>query len=330
MLPAESCDLIFNADVYHHFEFPDRTLESIFTALKPGGRLAVLDFERIPGDSSEWTLGHVRAGKATCGRRSRPPGSTSSTNWTCRDWRTTTCIVFGKPVAGLALRNDSRHGRQNGRRGESDRETTGFGRPAFAAVTAASMVGAGGLDDQRLLAGGAGHAGAGAAGRWVVGGLIALCGAAAYGGLVRRCAAAGGEYLFLARASIRWRGFWRGGSPCGGLHRSRGVGGGGLRAIPPAVAAGGGGREPRRSIGAAPCCCAGPYTPERGRRDADANGLGRRETGPAGGVLGFAVVQFAPRPVRGRAADSRRPPAERPGRLGIRSTRGRSSWCGFP
>ena len=63
MLPAESCDLIFNSDTYHHFEFPARTLASIREALKPGGRLAVLDFERVPGVSREWVLGHVRAGK---------------------------------------------------------------------------------------------------------------------------------------------------------------------------------------------------------------------------------------------------------------------------
>ena len=63
MLPADSCDLVFSSDAYHHFEFPGRTLDSILRALKPGGRLAVLDFERIPGVSSDWVLGHVRAGK---------------------------------------------------------------------------------------------------------------------------------------------------------------------------------------------------------------------------------------------------------------------------
>ena len=31
--------------------------------LRPGGRLVVVDFERIEGVSSEWLLGHVRAGK---------------------------------------------------------------------------------------------------------------------------------------------------------------------------------------------------------------------------------------------------------------------------
>ncbi len=34
---------------------------------------------------------------------------------------------------------------------------------------------------------------------WAVGGLIALCGAISYGGLVRRMAVSGGEYLFLSR-----------------------------------------------------------------------------------------------------------------------------------
>ena len=34
---------------------------------------------------------------------------------------------------------------------------------------------------------------------WFVGGLVALCGAVAYGGLVRRLPKSGGEYLYLSR-----------------------------------------------------------------------------------------------------------------------------------
>lgn len=62
-LPPESIDLTFICDTYHHFEFPEQTLKSIHRALRPGGTLVVVDFERLPGKSREWLLNHVRAGK---------------------------------------------------------------------------------------------------------------------------------------------------------------------------------------------------------------------------------------------------------------------------
>ena len=64
-LPADSVDIVFTSDVYHHFEQVAATLASIRRALKPGGRFIVVDFERIPGISSQSTLDHVRAGKET-------------------------------------------------------------------------------------------------------------------------------------------------------------------------------------------------------------------------------------------------------------------------
>ncbi|HEY1186103.1 MAG TPA: hypothetical protein VGE74_00540, partial [Gemmata sp.] len=48
---------------YHHFEFPERTLLSLHRAVKPGGRVVVIDFHRVPGKSSAWALKHVRAGQ---------------------------------------------------------------------------------------------------------------------------------------------------------------------------------------------------------------------------------------------------------------------------
>jgi SAM-dependent methyltransferase len=62
-LPADSVDVMLVCDTYHHFEFPHSTGASLLHALRPGGRLVVVDFERIEGVSTDWVLGHVRAGK---------------------------------------------------------------------------------------------------------------------------------------------------------------------------------------------------------------------------------------------------------------------------
>lgn len=62
-LSESSVDLAFVCDAYHHFEDPKAMLASIRKALRPGGTLVLIDFERIPGVSPEWILKHVRGGK---------------------------------------------------------------------------------------------------------------------------------------------------------------------------------------------------------------------------------------------------------------------------
>ena len=62
-LPPDSVDVAFICDTYHHFEFPQKTMTSLLRALKPGGRVIVIDFKRIEGESSDWTMDHVRAGQ---------------------------------------------------------------------------------------------------------------------------------------------------------------------------------------------------------------------------------------------------------------------------
>ncbi len=68
MLPPQSIDLAFVSATYHHFEFPHQTLTSIRRALRPGGRLIVIDFRRQVGKSSPWILNHVRAGQSVVTR----------------------------------------------------------------------------------------------------------------------------------------------------------------------------------------------------------------------------------------------------------------------
>src|SRR4051794_13703294 len=62
-LPKNPVDVVFICDTYHHFEFPERTLHSIHEALRPGGQLILIDFHRVEGKSSQFVLGHVRAGQ---------------------------------------------------------------------------------------------------------------------------------------------------------------------------------------------------------------------------------------------------------------------------
>jgi ubiquinone/menaquinone biosynthesis C-methylase UbiE len=62
-LPPNSVDLVFICDTYHHFEFPTKTMQSAFQALKPGGRVVLIDFRRVEGQSTDWVLTHVRAGQ---------------------------------------------------------------------------------------------------------------------------------------------------------------------------------------------------------------------------------------------------------------------------
>jgi len=57
-LKPASVDVVFNSDVYHHFEYPMTMNASIRRALKPGGRLYVLELEKTTAQAA-----HVRAPK---------------------------------------------------------------------------------------------------------------------------------------------------------------------------------------------------------------------------------------------------------------------------
>jgi ubiquinone/menaquinone biosynthesis C-methylase UbiE len=62
-LAANSIDVAFLCDAYHHFEYPRNMNASLFKALRPGGTLVLIDFRRVAGQSPQWVLEHVRAGE---------------------------------------------------------------------------------------------------------------------------------------------------------------------------------------------------------------------------------------------------------------------------
>jgi FkbM family methyltransferase len=64
-LPPRSVDIAFICDTYHHFEYPYKTMASLRRALKPSGRVVVVDFRKIEGVTREWVMNHVRAGQQT-------------------------------------------------------------------------------------------------------------------------------------------------------------------------------------------------------------------------------------------------------------------------
>jgi ubiquinone/menaquinone biosynthesis C-methylase UbiE len=96
-LPAASVDLAFVCDTYHHFEYPRSTLSSLYSAIRPGGSLVILDFERIPGESAEWVMGHVRAGKEVFRREIESAGFRFEREVTVEGLRENYVLRFRRP-----------------------------------------------------------------------------------------------------------------------------------------------------------------------------------------------------------------------------------------
>jgi ubiquinone/menaquinone biosynthesis C-methylase UbiE len=64
-LPAGAADLVIVLDAYHHFDYPERMLAGIKRALRPGGRLAIIEYHKKRGAmevNPDFALTHIRAG----------------------------------------------------------------------------------------------------------------------------------------------------------------------------------------------------------------------------------------------------------------------------
>jgi len=102
-LPAESLDAALVVNAYHEMRDYDAMLAALFRALKPGGRLAIIDATIEPGDDHDsYFRRHripeevVREDAARAGFRflGRRPGFTRS-----RDDRLFYFLVFERPVS---------------------------------------------------------------------------------------------------------------------------------------------------------------------------------------------------------------------------------------
>jgi ubiquinone/menaquinone biosynthesis C-methylase UbiE len=67
-LDTAFADLIFILDAYHHFEYPEEMLSRIRRALKPGGKLAIIDYYKRPGamanPNPNFAVSHIRLDEA--------------------------------------------------------------------------------------------------------------------------------------------------------------------------------------------------------------------------------------------------------------------------
>ncbi|MFQ5661242.1 MAG: class I SAM-dependent methyltransferase [Gammaproteobacteria bacterium] len=62
-LPAHSVDVVYISDAYHHFVYYQEMLASIYSALRPGGQLFIVEYDKRPGVSREWLIHHIRGTK---------------------------------------------------------------------------------------------------------------------------------------------------------------------------------------------------------------------------------------------------------------------------
>ncbi|WP_231956404.1 class I SAM-dependent methyltransferase [Posidoniimonas polymericola] len=99
-MPFAEVDCLFVCDVYHHFEYPQVTDAALLRAVKPGGRLILVDFDRVEGESSDFVMGHVRAGKEVFRRELEEAGFVFVGEKSIDGLSENYCLEFRRPEDG--------------------------------------------------------------------------------------------------------------------------------------------------------------------------------------------------------------------------------------
>ena len=115
-LPAGSAGLVVVLDAYHHFDYPERMLDAIKRALRPGGRLAIVEYHKKRGamevDDPDFALNHIRASVEQVTREIETAGfkllwlvSThpASSTLPCSNYRRSACASFPLESASSSL-----------------------------------------------------------------------------------------------------------------------------------------------------------------------------------------------------------------------------------
>jgi ubiquinone/menaquinone biosynthesis C-methylase UbiE len=95
-LSDNSIDVVFTCDVYHHFVYYQEMLASIHSALRPDGRFVVVDYDKVPGKSSDFIMQHIRDTKEVFTREIEAAGFSMSEEVTIPGFRETFMRVFVK------------------------------------------------------------------------------------------------------------------------------------------------------------------------------------------------------------------------------------------
>jgi len=95
-LPANSVDMIFTSDAYHHFTHYQDMLASMRKALKPGGQLIVVDYDVEGEGVSDSMIQHVGQKKGTFRRQIEAGGFTFAQDMTLKEMKTNFIYRFVK------------------------------------------------------------------------------------------------------------------------------------------------------------------------------------------------------------------------------------------